>query len=122
MFETTKFILEVIFFYQYNNKQLVNRELLKAGQYVYYYDGKNNLISYLTPTYMIDYFYDNRNRLIGDGEPGSEIEYTYDDRDNITSIYYRETNKTRTFTYDTLDRLVSYDGKQVVYNNQNQPL
>ena len=122
MFETTKFILEVIFIYQYNNKQLVNRELLKAGQYVYYYDGKNNLISYLTPTYMIDYFYDNRNRLIGDGEPGSEIEYTYDDRDNITSIYYRETNKTRTFTYDTLDRLVSYDGKQVVYNNQNQHL
>ena len=58
MFETTKFILEVIFIYQYNNKQLVNRELLKAGQYVYYYDEKNNLISYLTPSYMIDYNYD----------------------------------------------------------------
>ena len=71
---------------------------------------------------MIDYTYDNRNRLIREGEPYSEIEYSYDDRDNITCIYYHETNKTRIFTYDALDRLTSYDGKQVVYNTQNQLL
>ena len=118
-----------------NNKYLSSSSETVSQETIHYtYDSKGNINSIASNHNNVSYEYDSYNNLIRENnyKLGKTFYYTYDNNGNVLSktIFAFTTNPTLTtpiqvinyqYSNDGKNKLLSYDGKTIAYNNMMQP-